>query len=113
MPEVAAAFEENGFESIWIPEHLVFPAEMPPYYPYSDDGYPPVTPDTPSYDPWVLLAYLAAATQRIRLATNILHPSVAPPAPDGPIGGHCRPGIGRPGHSRASASDGCRTSSST
>jgi probable F420-dependent oxidoreductase len=70
-PEVAAAFEDNGFESIWIPEHLVFPAHMPPTYPYSDSGYPPVTPETPSYDPWVVLGYIAAATGRIRLATNI------------------------------------------
>jgi len=70
-PEVAAAYEANGFESIWVPEHLVFPLEMPPTYPYSDSGYPPVTPDTPSYDPWVVLSYIGAATQRIRLATNI------------------------------------------
>ncbi len=70
-PEVAAAFEESGFESIWIPEHLVFPADMPPTYPYSDNGYPPVTPDTPAYDPWVVLSYIAASTHRIRLATNI------------------------------------------
>jgi probable F420-dependent oxidoreductase len=70
-PEVAAAYEANGLESIWIPEHLVFPAEMPPTYPYSDTGFPPVTSDTPSYDPWVVLAYLAACTERIRLATNI------------------------------------------
>jgi probable F420-dependent oxidoreductase len=70
-PEVAAAYEENGFESIWIPEHLVFPAEMPPTYPYTESGYPPVTSDTPSYDPWVVLSYIACATQRIRLATNI------------------------------------------
>ena len=69
--EVAAAYEDNGLESIWIPEHLVFPAEMPPTYPYSDSGYPPVTSDTPSYDPWVVLAYIASATSRIRLATNI------------------------------------------
>lgn len=71
FPEVASTLEANGFESIWMPEHLVFPAEMPPTYPYSDSGFPPVTSDTPSYDPWVILSYLAAATERIRLATNI------------------------------------------
>lgn len=71
LPQVAAGYEANGFESIWLPEHLVFPAEMPPTYPYSGTGYPPVTPDTPSYDPWVMLSYLAAGTERIRLATNI------------------------------------------
>jgi len=70
-PEVAAAYEENGLESIWIPEHLIFPADMPGTYPYSESGFPPVTPDTPAYDPWVVLGYLAAATRTIRLATNV------------------------------------------
>src|ERR1700730_4241829 len=70
-PKVAKAYEDNGFETIWIPEHLVFPAEMPPTYPYSDSGFPPVTSDTPSYDPWVVLSYLDGVTERIRLATNI------------------------------------------
>lgn len=70
-PEVAAAFEANGFESIWVPEHLVFPADMPPTYPYSGSGYPPVTSDTPSHDPWVVLSYLAAVTSTIRLATGV------------------------------------------
>jgi probable F420-dependent oxidoreductase len=71
LPEVAAVYEENGLESIWIPEHLVFPANMPPMYPYSSTGYPPMTSDASIYDPWVILAYLAAGTQRIRLATRI------------------------------------------
>ncbi len=71
IPEVARAFEDNGLESVWIPEHLVFPAEMPPTYPYTETGYPPVTPDTPSYDPWALLAFIAAATTKIKLATNV------------------------------------------
>jgi probable F420-dependent oxidoreductase len=71
MPEVAAIYEENGFESLWVPEHLVFPAVMPPLYPYTDSGYPVVDPDTPTYDPWVVLAYIAAATSTIRLATNV------------------------------------------
>jgi alkanesulfonate monooxygenase SsuD/methylene tetrahydromethanopterin reductase-like flavin-dependent oxidoreductase (luciferase family) len=46
MPEIAAIYEENGLESLWMPEHLVFPAQMPPLYPYTDSGYPVVTPDT-------------------------------------------------------------------
>ena len=44
---------------------------MPPDYPYTADGYPPVTSQTPAYDPWVLLAGLATATSSIRLATNV------------------------------------------
>ena len=71
IPDVVRAFELNGIDSVWVPEHLVFPATMPPTYPYTDSGYPSVTPDTPSYDPWAVLSYIAAATSTIRLATNI------------------------------------------
>jgi probable F420-dependent oxidoreductase len=71
LGQVARAYEEHGIESAWVPEHLVFPATMPPEYPYSDSGYPPVVSETPAYDPWVLLASLAAVTSTIRLATNI------------------------------------------
>jgi probable F420-dependent oxidoreductase len=69
--EVAVTLERAGFESLWVPEHLFFPTDMPPTYPYSETGLPPVTPDTPCYDPWVLMAYLACATETIRLANNI------------------------------------------
>lgn len=67
----AKAYEDSGFESLWVPEHLVFPAVIPPQYPYSASGYPSVNPKTPSYDPWVILAIAAAATKTIRLATNV------------------------------------------
>jgi probable F420-dependent oxidoreductase len=67
----AKAYEDSGFESVWVPEHLVFPLVIPPDYPYSSSGYPSVNPKTPSYDPWVILAIAAAATKTIRLATNV------------------------------------------
>lgn len=68
---VAVAAEQHGFESVWIPEHLVFPAEMPATYPYADAGYPPVTPATPLFDPWVVLGSIASVTKRVRLGTQI------------------------------------------
>jgi probable F420-dependent oxidoreductase len=69
--EIAQAAEANGFESVWMPEHLVFPEKIPPTYLYSESGNPPVTSDTPLFDVWVALAYIAHATQTIRLATNV------------------------------------------
>ena len=69
--EIAQIAESAGFESAWIPEHLVFPSEMPPQYPYSDNDLPPVPSETPLYDPWAVLGYLACATDKLRLATNI------------------------------------------
>jgi probable F420-dependent oxidoreductase len=70
-PEVAAAAEANGFDSVWIPEHLVFPAEMPARYFYTPDGFPPMHSDTPAFDPWVVLGGVATRTTTIRLATGV------------------------------------------
>jgi probable F420-dependent oxidoreductase len=70
-PEVAEAAEANGFESVWMPEHLVFPETIPPTYLYTESGNPPVTSDTPLFDVWVSLAFIAQATSTIRLATNV------------------------------------------
>jgi probable F420-dependent oxidoreductase len=69
--EVAATLDRVGFESLWVPEHMFFPTDMPPTYPYTETGQPPVTSDTPCYDPWVLMGYIACATENIRLANNI------------------------------------------
>jgi len=71
FPEVARSAEDSGFESVWMPEHLILPAEMPPTYPYSESGYAAINGDTPMYDPWIVLASIGQATERIRLATNI------------------------------------------
>jgi probable F420-dependent oxidoreductase len=71
LPDTAHAAERCGFESAWMPEHLVFPAEVPPTYPYSETGDPPFQPRTPVYDVWVLFAYLTQATETIRFATNV------------------------------------------
>jgi probable F420-dependent oxidoreductase len=71
MAAVARRAEALGFESVWVPEHLVFPARFKSRYPYSADGVPPVSVDTPHLDPLVLLTHVAAATSTIRLGTNI------------------------------------------
>ena len=73
LARVARAAEEAGFESLFTPDHLVFPMEMPATYPYARDGRPPPATSGahPRYDPWALLSHLAAATSRIRLGTNV------------------------------------------
>jgi probable F420-dependent oxidoreductase len=68
---VAQHAEAAGFESVWFGEHLVLPAELPSTYPYSESGASPLTPDTPLYDPWVMLAGIATATTTLRLGTNV------------------------------------------
>jgi probable F420-dependent oxidoreductase len=71
MAEVAARAESLGFESVWVPEHLVFPTEIRSRYPYTANGIPPIRVDAPHLDPLVTLTHIAAATRTIRLGTNV------------------------------------------
>ncbi len=71
--ELAQAAEEAGFDSLWTVEHTVVPADYRSAYPYSPDGKMAGGRDDFAIpDPLVWLAYVAAATRRIRLATGIL-----------------------------------------
>lgn len=63
--------EECGFESAWIGEHLILPVEYNSKYPYSPDGRFPAPPDVPFHDPMLALAFAAALTSKIKLATGI------------------------------------------
>jgi len=67
-PDAAArigrAAEAAGFESLWVADHVVLPD--PPV------AGRPMAPDMRLLDPIVSLTFLAAHTQRIRLATGVI-----------------------------------------
>ncbi|HEY6420587.1 MAG TPA: LLM class F420-dependent oxidoreductase [Candidatus Binataceae bacterium] len=67
---VARRCEALGFESFWLPEHAIIPVEHKTPYPRSRDGK---IPDDYSHiiDPFVGLAFAAAATKTIKLATGV------------------------------------------
>jgi len=69
--QIARRAEAAGCDSVWISDHLVWPVEVHSLYPYSPTGSAPLPPGTPFFDPWVLLAGIAAATTSIRLATGV------------------------------------------
>ena len=71
LAPVARRAETLGFESVWVPEHLVFPTEIRSRYPYSPDGVPPVRPEWPHLDPLMILMHVASVTTHLRLGTNI------------------------------------------
>src|SRR6266478_5071987 len=63
--------EEVGMESAWIGEHIIMPVKSESKYPYSADGRFPAPADVPFHDPMLALAFAAAVTSKIRLATGI------------------------------------------
>ncbi len=71
MPGLAAQAEALGYESVFVPDHVVMPVEFESRYPGTADGSFPYPPDTPLYDPLIVLAMVARATTTIRLGTAI------------------------------------------
>src|SRR6516225_2016082 len=61
---VAQAAETAGSESIWTGEHVVLPDPMLPSF--------PLAPETPLLDTTVALAWIAAHTKRLRIASGII-----------------------------------------
>jgi probable F420-dependent oxidoreductase len=69
--QLAQEAEEAGFESVWVPEHLIMPVTMTgaPNTPHA--GEPPISASTPAFDPWVQIATMAAQTTTLRFGTNV------------------------------------------
>ncbi|HEV2309557.1 MAG TPA: TIGR03619 family F420-dependent LLM class oxidoreductase [Acidimicrobiia bacterium] len=79
--ECSLAADRLGYESVWLPEHLVFTTQMS-RSPHPGEEHPPVPPTTPIFDAFAYLAYLAGRTERVRLGTHVYniglrHPFVA------------------------------------
>lgn len=70
--KLAAFAEELGFESLWTTEHIVVPAGYETSYPYARSGRMPEGEDAPMPESLTWLAFVAAATSTIKLATGVL-----------------------------------------
>lgn len=72
MSAFARHVEACGFESIVAVEHTVLMTEYSSVYPYDASGRVELPADCPVPDPLDLLAFLAAQTRRLGLATGVL-----------------------------------------
>src|SRR5213592_4726941 len=72
LAHLARTAEEVGIESIWTVEHVVIPVGYQSKYPYDPSGKIPGPENVPIPDPILPLAFAAAVTKRLRLATGIL-----------------------------------------
>ena len=69
---MAQTAEKNGFDSVWVSDHIVIPTDIAPLYPYSDSGELPFNPDSPYCEPLTTLAFLSGVTGSVRLGTHVL-----------------------------------------
>jgi len=71
LGHLAVTAERCGFDSLWSVEHVAIPVGHTPYA-GSKDGKMPGGDDVAIPDPLIPLAYVAALTKTIKLATGIL-----------------------------------------
>lgn len=68
--QTAELCDELGYESVWLPEHLVLPVGGTGS-PFAGQDHPPIPPDTQVFDVFTMLGFLAGRTSRLRLGTNV------------------------------------------
>lgn len=68
--DVTEEADRLGFESVWVPEHVVVPLEATGS-PHEGSDHPPIPSNVPIFDALGVLAHLAGRTDRIRLGTHV------------------------------------------
>ena len=72
LTHLATTAERCGIESLWTVEHVVIPQDYKSPYPYSSTGKIPGGEDVSIPDPLLPLAFVAAVTKKVKLATGVL-----------------------------------------
>jgi len=72
ITDLAHFAEDAGFGSIWLADHVVFPASIASRYPFSASGAFPAPTTDPLLEPIAAMGVLAGATKRIRIGTAVL-----------------------------------------
>lgn len=68
----AQALEGAGFDSLWVPEHIVFFSKYTSCYPYHPDGAPPFGTDIGLFDSLLVFAAMSQVTTKLRFATSVM-----------------------------------------
>jgi len=69
---LARAAEEAGYDSMVIPDSICYPAESSSVYPFNPDGTREFLEDKPFLEPFSLIPFLGAVTQKLRFITFVL-----------------------------------------
>lgn len=69
---IARRAEQLGYNYLAVTDHIVVPRDIASRYPYSQDGEFPGKDAGEYVDPLSLMAFLAAATEDVRLLTSVM-----------------------------------------
>jgi probable F420-dependent oxidoreductase len=72
VADPARRAELAGFDSIWCSDHVVMPATVRSFYPFSDDGSINWDASEPWYDAVVWCAAIAVVTERVEFGTAVM-----------------------------------------
>ena len=69
---LARAAEAAGFDSMVVPDSIIYPAESDTTYPYNGDGAREFLDGKPFIEPFTLIPALAAVTEHLRFTTFVV-----------------------------------------
>jgi alkanesulfonate monooxygenase SsuD/methylene tetrahydromethanopterin reductase-like flavin-dependent oxidoreductase (luciferase family) len=68
--EATREADRLGYESVWMPEHLVIPIAMTDS-PHDGEDHPPIPANVPVFDALTYLGFLAGQTEQIHFGTQV------------------------------------------
>ena len=72
LMKFAQRLDELGVHSGWVSDHVCWPADIEPNYPYTDDGSFPAANDMAWLEPISTLMFVAGCTENLKLGTTVL-----------------------------------------
>jgi probable F420-dependent oxidoreductase len=70
--ELAKAAEAAGFDTFTLPDSICYPKDADSKYPYNDDGSREFLDGVPFIDPFIVTAWMAAVTTKLKFSTSVL-----------------------------------------
>jgi alkanesulfonate monooxygenase SsuD/methylene tetrahydromethanopterin reductase-like flavin-dependent oxidoreductase (luciferase family) len=70
--ELAKAAEAAGYDTFTLPDSICYPKDADSKYPYNDDGSREFLDGVPFIDPFIITAWMAAVTTKLKFSTSVL-----------------------------------------
>lgn len=70
--DMARYADDLGFDSLWVADHVIFPALGGAQHPYSKDRRFPMDADSPILDPIMTMGVIAGATKQVKIGSAVL-----------------------------------------